>query len=74
MTLATHCPNCGAPIDLARKTCAYCDSPYIFARGSKVEITADAITFSTDGAVVASFYNGVITANEARRLMSLPEV
>lgn len=23
-----NCPNCGAPIDTSRKTCAYCDTPY----------------------------------------------
>lgn len=25
----TNCVNCGAPIDLHRETCPYCDSPYI---------------------------------------------
>lgn len=24
----THCPCCGAPVDIHRRTCPYCDVPY----------------------------------------------
>ena len=27
--LATKCPNCGAPYELASSECAYCDSPRV---------------------------------------------
>lgn len=29
--MVTNCRNCGAPIDISRDACAYCDSPYEFA-------------------------------------------
>ena len=28
--MITNCPNCGAPIDLSRRSCEYCGTPYYF--------------------------------------------
>lgn len=27
-TDCTHCPSCGAPVDLTARSCPYCDTPY----------------------------------------------
>lgn len=74
MSLLTHCPNCGAPIDPTRDRCEYCDSAYLFREETKLQITADAITFSHGQTVVAAFSTGIVTVNEARRVLGLPDL
>lgn len=34
----TNCINCGAPIDLHRETCPYCDSPYIHIKRQDADV------------------------------------
>lgn len=74
MSRPTHCPNCGAPIDPTRDRCEYCDSAYLFREETKLQITADAITFSCGQTVAAAFSAGVMTANEARRALGFPDL
>lgn len=46
-SIPTNCPNCGAVIDIHADKCAYCDTPYTFARAnddtSTVKLYADNI-------------------------------
>ena len=72
MSCPTHCPNCGAPIDPTRDRCEYCDSAYLFHHGPRLETTADATALYQAQTLAAAFSAGVITANEARRVMGLP--
>lgn len=75
--MRTNCPNCGAPVDLHAEKCAYCDTPYL--RAPCITQTADTITIDFDviqlsAAAAKAFQSGLITPNEARRLVGLAEV
>lgn len=70
----TNCPNCGAPVDLTRLSCEYCDTPYaltgdfavarLFADGK----VAEEIRYAPPQiAVMQKFYaEGIISLNEFR--------
>ena len=47
--MITNCPNCGAPIDLSRRSCEYCGTPYL----KKTTILSEA--FAQFGAVANDF-------------------
>lgn len=59
-----NCPNCGAPI--RGDECPYCGTA--FTKKSKgIDI------YDTNGSYVATLYeNGILTANEARKLYGFP--
>ena len=40
MKKQTNCPNCGAPIDIHRKSCEYCGTPYEKSNDIRIEVTA----------------------------------
>lgn len=40
MKKQTNCPNCGAPIDIHRKSCEYCGTPYEKSNDIHIEVTA----------------------------------
>lgn len=76
MTDCTNCPNCGAPVDLTRDACPYCDTPYPRIRKPPV---AAAVAIEMDGAAFAQLIEkeingGFITPNEARRRLGLPSI
>lgn len=65
----TNCPNCGAVVDTAANHCAYCGTPYpIRLRAELYQINLDAAK------LVRQVDLGLITLNEARRLLGMPEV
>jgi predicted amidophosphoribosyltransferase len=67
----TNCPNCGAPVDLAEKSCPYCETPYT----RQAATICDAYTFSIEcAALAAAVKKNIITPNEARRRMGFPEI
>lgn len=75
-TDCTHCPSCGAPVDLTARSCPYCGVPY-----PKPRKTAQAVAIGEpyavriDGKQLAALLEDIfITPNEARRRMGLPPV
>lgn len=70
--ILTNCPNCGAPVDLTAKSCPYCDTPYLAAApGSTEELRAAGMTPET---LSAALQDGIMTPNDWRRLMGMPEL
>lgn len=71
--METNCKNCGAPVDLAANKCPYCETPYHNAQAafSELILSADSITLRT---VNNGVNYGVITPNEARKILGLPEL
>lgn len=65
----TNCPNCAAPVDPSADRCAYCETPYHFTQRPMLKIDANGITFY--GLQVE---RGIMTPNEARHALGLPEV
>ena len=76
MTDLTNCPNCGAPADLTAKSCPYCGTPYPKPRKTAQAVAiAEPPTLHIDGAGLAACVDmGLITRNEARRRLGLPEL
>lgn len=56
-----NCRNCGAPIDISRDTCAYCDSPY-------VEKPRDRFDIDYNG-LLSVMQNSILTPNEIRSIL-----
>lgn len=56
-----NCRNCGAPIDISRETCAYCDSPY-------VEKPRDRFDIDYNG-LLSVMQNAMLTPNEIRSIL-----
>lgn len=76
----TNCPNCGAPITGRR--CEYCETVFPEYRDTKIETLRSenkAITYSMFvnnlyANAIKSMTAGIVTPNEARRLVGLKEV
>ena len=70
----TNCQNCGAPVDLTRGVCPYCDTPYPRPRKTKTA-QAEAVPIEIDTASLAAAVTvTVFSHNETRRLMGLPPI
>ena len=76
----THCKLCGAPREPAEKRCPYCGTPY---QREKVAVAVampdpEPVTVNINdnqiARMVAEIYDGILTPNEARRLMGLREL
>lgn len=73
----TNCPNCGAVREPAESRCPYCGTPY--PRDRKVAeavavpepITIHMDTSAITAAVIREYELGILTPNEARRLLGL---
>lgn len=59
----TNCPNCGAPIDITVDKCAYCGTYY--EKFPEAEKQKDAYD------LCKQIRMGLMTVNEARKLMGL---
>ena len=69
----TNCPNCGAPVDLAEKSCPYCDTPY--KRNTPAGLIDPDIRLIMDTErLCAAVAAGTMTPNEARRLLGMREL
>ena len=71
-TSATNCPNCGAPIDIYKDKCPYCDTPYEFIRGRRrnIGVYDDAIPQQYNDLLSC----GAISINEMRELCGLSKI
>lgn len=71
----TNCPNCGAPIDPAAMQCAYCGTPYLARKwGTTVAVPEINPSAKEIGQLIQQLDLGLITHNEARRRLGLPEI
>lgn len=65
----SNCPNCGAVVDPAANRCAYCETPY------PIRLRAELYQLDVQAAcLVEQVDKGLITPNEARRRLYMPEV
>ena len=64
----TKCPGCGAPQDRTSTNCPYCGRLYPFENDDAVVLYAD------DRAIAHVYSAGVITMNDARRMMGYDEL
>lgn len=65
-----NCPNCGAPVDHSRAKCPYCETPY-----TKPEPEGVTIKFEQKIMDAQRLYEmGILTPNEMRKAIGLPEV
>lgn len=56
-----NCRNCGAPIDISRDTCAYCDSPYVEKPQNRFNIDYNCF--------LSAMQNAMLTTNEIRGIL-----
>ena len=64
-----NCPNCGAVVDPAADRCAYCGTPY------NIRLRAELYQRDINAQMLARQMElGLITPNEARRRLGLPEI
>ncbi|WP_407450039.1 hypothetical protein [Fibrobacter sp.] len=61
--MVTNCRNCGAPIDISRETCAYCDSPYVEKPKDRFEMDSYQRLF------LIAAQNAIMTSNEIRGIL-----
>lgn len=71
MDILTNCPNCGAPVDLAATSCAYCDTPYTWRAGAAPAYT-DGLTAYWADEILRGLAAGIMTPSEARAMLGLP--
>ena len=62
----THCPCCGAPVDLDADKCPYCDVPYEFRRGKRAEVAVYDDAFDPDRWTRVTYFDGTLW-DEPRR-------
>lgn len=76
VTDCTHCPTCGAPVDLTARSCPYCGVPYPKPRKTAQAVAiGEPYTVHIDAAALSRLVaDSIITPNEARRRMGLPPV
>lgn len=76
MTDCTHCPTCGAPVDLTARSCPYCGVPYPKPRKTAQAVAiGEPVALHIDHKQLAALVaDSIITPNEARRRMGLPPV
>lgn len=74
----TNCPNCGAVREPAERRCPYCGTPYPKDRKTAQAVAVpdpEPVTVQLDGhafsEAMRKFQSGILTPNEARRLMGL---
>lgn len=72
MSDKTNCPNCGAPIDIGKSKCPYCDTPY-HEKQEGVTINYDCAHINLD-VINVLISSGAISPNEARKLAGLPPI
>lgn len=75
----TNCPNCGAVREPAERRCPYCGTPYPKDRlAAEAVAVPEPVTIELDGdafaRMVKELERGIMTPNEARRLLGLREV
>lgn len=68
--MRTNCPNCGAVVDPAAKICAYCGTPYVWARQP---LFVPAETDERPELAAATMHE-ILTPNEMRARLGLPPV
>lgn len=68
--MRTNCPNCGAVVDMTAKECAYCGTPYIWARQP---LFVPAETDERPELASATMHE-ILTPNEMRARLGLPPV
>lgn len=73
MDILTNCPNCGAPVDLAATSCAYCDTPYTW-RAAAAPAPADGLDACQVEKITRALAAGIMTQNQARAMLGLPPV
>lgn len=62
----TNCQNCGAVIDPAADSCAYCGTPYpIRLRAELYQVRINQERIARNG------FTGILTPNEARHLLGM---
>ena len=66
------CPNCGAPIDLTKDKCPYCETPY-HEKQEGITINYDYAHINLD-VINVLFRSGAISLNEARKFAGLPPI
>lgn len=75
MTDVINCPNCGAPVDLTRAVCPFCDTPYPRPRKTAVAV---AVPVEMDGEalekIIKEISGGFMTPNEARQRLGMPRI
>lgn len=76
-TDCTHCPTCGAPVDLTARSCPYCGVPYPKPRKTAQAVAiGKPLTVQVDGIsgpqLAAMLERHILTPNEVRRRMGLP--
>lgn len=72
-----NCPNCGAPIDLTKDKCPYCETPYQHSRlnySGPRSIPAKPIDMNDVNTTISLFGMGLISANEARRRLRMSPI
>lgn len=76
VTDCTHCPSCGAPVDLTARSCPYCGVPYPKPRKTlTAAVIGEPCKLHIDAAALSRLVeDAIITPNEARRRMGLPPV
>lgn len=72
MDILTNCPNCGAPVDLAATSCAYCDTPYTWRAGAAPVYTDAPPDYQDPEQILRGLAAGIMTQNEARAMLGLP--
>lgn len=85
----TNCPNCGAVMEPAETRCPYCGTPYPRPKREKVAVAVatpmltqnERVNIELDPKLLArlqildeEMQRGIMTPNEARRLMGLREL
>ena len=61
--MVTNCRNCGAPIDISRDACAYCDSPYVEKSKDRFDMDFYQRLF------LIAAKNEILTPNEVRSIL-----